>query len=168
MSETSLFLVSYAPRPAPLTTMHFHPLVLMSLLHGRQCALCLLFTFFTKGHRFGHSLLLTHFPIMQKLFRAQKTHTLKNSQHHFCFLFSLQGYWNWLFSVISCQNRKVPVCKGDNPNIKYEIFEPMCIRTLFSSRAHSTSLIMALLHLCGCLKLADFFSRNFTFDSQSF
>ena len=43
------------------------------------------------------------------------------------------------FSDKSCQNRQVPDFKGDNPNIKYETFEPMCIRTLFSCRAHSTS-----------------------------
>ena len=61
------------------------------------------------------------------------------------------------FSDKSCQNRQVPVCKGDKPNIKYKTFEPMCIQTLFSCPAHSTSLIMALLHLyCGS-KLADFF-----------
>ena len=42
----------------------------------------------------------------------------------------------------------------------------MCIQTLFSCPAHSTSLIMALLHLCLCPKFADIFSRNFTFDSH--
>ena len=34
MSETSLFLVSYAPLPAPVTIMNSHPFVSMSLLQG--------------------------------------------------------------------------------------------------------------------------------------
>ena len=54
------------------------------------------------------------------------------------------------FSDKSCQNRQVP-------DIKYETFKPMCIGTLFSCRAHSTSLIMALLQLYRCSKLAIFF-----------
>ena len=56
----------YAPLPAPVTAMHFHPFVMMSLLHGQQCPLCLLFVSFTQGYRFGHSQLKIHFPIMQK------------------------------------------------------------------------------------------------------
>ena len=76
----------------------------------------------------------------------------------------------WLFELTFlsnkiCQNCQVPVCKGDNPNIKYESFEPMCIRTLFSRPAHSNSLVMELLLICLYSKLADFF-RNFTFDSH--
>ena len=33
------------------------------------------------------------------------------------------------FSDKSCQNRQISVCKGDNPNIKNETFEPLCIQT---------------------------------------
>ena len=95
---------------------------------------------------------------------SKKKHTLKNSRRHFCFclvwLFELT-----FFSNKSYQNRQVPVCKGDNPNIKYESFELMCIQTLFSRPAHSNSLVMELLLICLYSKLADFF-RNFTFDSH--
>ena len=94
------------------------------------------------------------FPLCRNKFRLKKnkhTHTIE--QH--VWLLELT-----FFSDKSCQNRQIPVCKGDNPNIKYETFEPMCIRTLFSSQAHSTSLIMAFLHSYSCSKLADFFSKT--------
>ena len=97
----------------------------------------------------------THFHYAE-INSGSKKHTVKNSRCHFCFclvwLFELT-----FFSNKSCQNRQVPVCKGDNPNIKYESFEPMCIRTLFSRSAHSNSLVMELLLICLYSKLADFF-----------
>ena len=98
----------------------------------------------------------------------KKTHTLKNSQCYFCFLFSLVVGTDFFFSDKSCQNHQVPVCKGENPNIKYETFEPMCIRTLFLCRPHWIFLIMALLHLYHCLKPADFFLSLCFLFSQRF
>ena len=93
--------------------------------------------------------------ICRNKFRVQKTHTKRTADAIFVFclvwLFELT-----FFSNKSCQNRQVPVCKGDNPNIKYESFEPMCIRTLFSRPAHSNSLVMELLLICLYSKLADF------------
>ena len=114
------FLVSYAPLLVPVITMHFHPFVSMSLLHGWQCALCLLFVSFTQGY---------------------------------CFY----GYWNWPFSVI----KVIKIAKYQSARETIQTSSTnhlnLCVFELFLWPAHSTSLIMALLQLCLCSKLADFF-----------
>ena len=75
MSETSLFLFSYAPLPAPVTIMNFHPFVSMSLL---RLTVRLMFTvrFLYPSISFlPLSAINTHFHYAEINSGSKKTHT---------------------------------------------------------------------------------------------
>ena len=87
-----------------------------------------------------------------------KKKTLKKGRRHFCLVSLVIGLT--FFSDKSGHNRQIPVCKGDNPNIKYETFEPKCIRTFvfvpstFNLFNYGTFAELLLLKICR------FFSRT--------
>ena len=104
------------------------------------------------------------FYLCRNKFRAKKKHTtLKNSRRHFClclvWLLELTFFRN---KMAKYQSARETIQISSTKHLYLYIFE-LCF---FLCQAHFTSLIMALLYLYCCLKLADFFLRNFTFDSH--
>ena len=126
MSVTSLFLVLYAP-PAPVTAMHFHPSVSMSLLQANRAPCVYCFFLYPRISFWLLSAINTLSHYAEINLDSKKNIHYRTADAIFVWLV-------WLLELTfyrdkSCQNRQIPVCKGDNPNIKYETFEPMCIRT---------------------------------------
>ena len=119
MSATSLFLVSYLP--APVTAMHFQPFVSKAYsVPYLHCLFRLLKDIVLATVCYKHT-----FPLRRNKVSLKKTHTIEQQTPFlFCLVWLLELTF---FCDKSCQNRQISVCKGDNPNIKYETFEPMCI-----------------------------------------
>ena len=91
MSETSLFLVSYAPLPAPVTA-------ICTFTHLYQCPYYMansapyVYCLFPLPKDIVLTTLWYKHTLSQYTERnsgSKKKHTLKNSRCHFCFLFSL-------------------------------------------------------------------------------
>ena len=103
------------------------------------------------------------FPFRRNKFRVQKKkkkkkkkkkHTLKNSRCIFVFYLVWLLELTFIIKVVTNTKYQSAIQLSST---KHSNLHCMCMRILFSCRAYSTSLIMALLHLCQCSKLADGF-----------